>query len=200
MTHHPLIDPSRTAVLSMDMQAGIVSIYAKDQGGFLDRAASVLAKARELGARVIHIKVGFRKGLPEVSSRNALFNAVKTSEERQHLFAGEMGEIHPALGPAEDDIVITKHRISAFTGTDLEMILRANEIDTLVLFGIATSGVVLSTLVDAVDMDYRVIVIQDCCMDSEPELHHSLIEKYFTKRGTVISASEFLSPAKEGEK
>jgi nicotinamidase-related amidase len=197
MANHYVIEPSRTAVLSMDMQAGIVSIYAKDQEGFIERAASVLAKARELGARVIHIKVGFRIGLPEVSSRNALFNAVKTSEKHQRLFAGEMGEIHPALGPADDDIVITKHRISAFIGTDLDMILRANEIETLVLFGIATSGVVLSTLVDAVDMDYRVIVIKDCCTDNEPELHQCLIEKYFSKRGTVISASEFLSPAKE---
>jgi nicotinamidase-related amidase len=194
MANHPLIDPSRTAVLCMDMQAGIVSIYAKDQEGFIERAASVLAKARELGTRVIHIKVGFRKGLPEVGSRNSLFDAIKSSEKHQRLFEGEMGEVHPALGPAPDDIIITKHRVSAFEGTDLEMILRANEIDTLVLFGIATSGVVLSTLIDAVDRDYRLIVIKDCCIDSDADLHRCLIEKFFPMRGKVISASEFLAP------
>ncbi len=196
MTNEPLIDPSCSAVLSMDMQAGIVSIYGKDQEGFIDRAASVLANARERAMRVIHIKVGFRKGLPEVNPRNALFNAIKTSERHQKLFAGELSEIHPSLGPAENDIVITKHRISAFTGTDLDMILRANDIETLVLFGIATSGVVLSTLVHAIDSDYRVIVVKDCCLDSDSELHHALTEKYFPSRGKVISAGEFLADGK----
>jgi len=71
------------------------------------------------------------------------------------------------------------------------MILRANEIDTLVLFGIATSGVVLSTLVDAVDADYKVVVIKDCCADRDEELHSCLTERYFTTRGAVITADEF---------
>lgn len=56
-------------------------------------------------------------------------------------------------------IIITKRRISAFVGADLAMILRVNDIDMLVLYGIATSGVVLSTLVEAADADYRVAVI-----------------------------------------
>ncbi|MFZ0820169.1 MAG: isochorismatase family cysteine hydrolase [Candidatus Acidiferrales bacterium] len=199
MTAHSLFDPSRAAVLNMDMQAGIVSAYAKDQEGFPDRAASVLARARELGMLVIHIKVGFRKGLPEVSSRNPLFGAIKTSEKHQRLFEGDLGAIHPSLGPAPDDIVITKHRVSAFTGTDLDMILRATEIDTLVLFGIATSGVVLSTLVEAADRDYRLIVIKDCCVDLDADLHRTLIENFFPKRGKVISTSEFLAAEKLGE-
>jgi len=146
-------DPARTAVLSMDCQTGIVSIYAKDQEGFLARAASVLERARGLGMCVIHIQVGFRPGLPEVSSRNSLFAAIKNSSQHQKLFEGAPGAIHPDLGPRPQDIVITKHRVSAFCGTDLEMILRAKEIETLILFGIATSGVVLSTRVEAADAD-----------------------------------------------
>jgi len=51
------------------------------------------------------------------------------------------------------------------------MILRAKEIDTLVLFGIATSGVVLSTLLDASDADYRLIVVKDCCLDNDADVH-----------------------------
>ncbi len=199
MTNHPPIEPSRSALLSMDLQAGIVSIYAKDQEGFLDRAAAVLGKARDLGMRVIHVHVGFRKGLPEVNSRNALFSAIKTSEKHQRLFEGDLGAIHPAVAPAGDDIVVVKHRVSAFAGTDLDMILRANDIDTLVLFGIATSGVVLSTLVDAVDRDYRLIVIKDCCVDQDAELHRCLVEKFFPKRGEVISAGEFLATIRQGE-
>lgn len=187
------IHPPHTAVLSMDMQTGIVSIYAKDEVGFPERAARVLAQSRQRGIRVIHIQVGFRKNLPEVSPRNSIFAAIKSSEQHQKLFAGEAGEIHPALTPHADDIVIVKHRVSAFIGTDLDMILRANEIRTLILFGIATSGVVLSTLCTAVDLDYRVIVIKDCCVDQDAELHGALINKYFPKRGEVLTADEFIA-------
>lgn len=177
----------------MDLQSGIISIYAKDDAGFVERAASVLVKARELAMRVVHVQVGFRKNLPEVSSRNALFAAIKNSERHQRLFEGDLGAIHPSLGPTGDDIVVVKHRVSAFAGTDLDMILRANEIDTLILFGIATSGVVLSTLIDAVDKDYRIFVIKDCCVDSDAELHSALLNRFFPLRAKVISAGEFLA-------
>jgi nicotinamidase-related amidase len=141
---------------------------------------------------VFHVQVGFRPGLPEVSPRNALFAAIRTSPERQKLFQGDAGKIHPAVAPVGEDIVITKHRISAFTGTDLDMILRAQEIDTLVMFGIATSGVVLSTLLDAVDADYRVLIVQDCCADRDADVHAVLVEKFFPQRGTALTAKEFL--------
>ena len=72
------------------------------------------------------------------------------------------------------------------------MILRAKEIDTLVLFGIATSGVVLSTVLDASDADYRVIVLRDCCADQDADLHACLLDKLFPRRGTVVTAEDFL--------
>lgn len=193
MALDPALDAARTAVLSMDMQAAIVGLYsAGEEQALVGRAAGVLRRCRERGMTVIHIQVGFRPGLPEVSPRNALFASIRNSPERQKLFQGEGGKIHPALGPAEDDIVITKHRISAFTGTDLEMILRSKGIETLVLFGIATSGVVLSTLLDAADADYRVVVVGDCCADQDAEVHRVLVEKFFPRRGAVVTAAELL--------
>jgi nicotinamidase-related amidase len=193
MPGHLSIDAARTAVLSMDNQAGIVASYAKDEGTLIARGASILARARSLGMCVIHIQVGFRPGLPEVSSRNMLFGAIRDSSRHQKLFEGELAAIHPGLAPQMDDIVVTKHRVSAFHGTDLEVILRAKEIDTLVLFGIATSGVVLSTLLEASDADYRLVVIEDCCVDADAELHANLIDKVFVRRAIVLSASEFLT-------
>ena len=183
---------SRTAVLSMDMQKGIVSIYAKDQEDFPARASEVLKQARSLGMCIIHVQIGFRPGLPEVSPQNVLFHALKSSAQHQQLFVGPSGAIHPAVAPEDGDIVVTKHRVSAFTGTDLDMILRAKEIDTLVLFGIATSGVVLSSLVHASDADYNLAVIKDCCADQDPDLHSCLTDKFFPRRATVLSAAEFL--------
>jgi nicotinamidase-related amidase len=185
-------DPARSAVLSMDCQAGIVSIYVKQPEGFLGRAASVLERSRRVGMHVIHVQVGFRPKLPEVGTRNPLFAAIKNSTQHQKLFQGALGAIHPAVAPQDDDIVVTKHRVNAFIGTDLEMILRANDIDTLILFGIATSGVVLSTALHAADADYRVVVIQDCCADLDPELHTCLVDKVFPRQGSVISAGEYL--------
>jgi nicotinamidase-related amidase len=185
-------DHARSAVLSMDCQAGIVSIYVKQPAGFLGRAASVLERSRGVGMKVIHVQVGFRPKLPEVGTRNPLFTAIKNSAQHQKLFQGALGAIHPAVAPQDDDIVVTKHRVNAFIGTDLEMILRANDIDTLILFGIATSGVVLSTVLHAADADYRVVVIQDCCADLEPELHTCLVGKVFPRQGPVISAGEYL--------
>lgn len=186
------LDPARTALLSMDMQTFIVSVYVKDQDEFLARCAGVLQASRARGLAVLHVQVGFRPGLPEVSSRNQLFGAIKSSPQHQKIFEGSAGAIHPTVAPQGDDIVVIKHRVSAFAGTDLEMILGAHEIDTLVLFGIATSGVVLSTLLHASDADYRPIVIKDCCADSDLEVHACLIDKFFPRRATVVSAAEFL--------
>src|SRR5579863_9442193 len=152
------IHPEHTAVLSMDCQA-----------------ASVLAYARASHINVIHIKVGFRPGLPELSSQNQLLGPVKASSQHQSLFQEPLGNIHPALAPVGNEIVVTKHRVSAFAGTDLAMILRVLGIDTLVLYGIATSGVVLSTLLEASDADFRLAVIKDCCADLDLELHDTLI-------------------------
>ena len=186
-------DPQHTAVLSMDCQAGVVSMYTQnDQEAFLARIASVLQHARASRMMVIHIQVGFRPGLPEVSSRNPFFQSIKSSPERQKLFEAPLAAFPDAIAPKQNEVIITKHRISAFAGTDLAMILRANDIDTLLLFGIATSGVVLSTLLEAVDTDFRVEVIQDCCRDRDPSLHDCLVNKFFPTRATILTAQDFV--------
>jgi nicotinamidase-related amidase len=82
--------------------------------------------------------------------------------------------------------------VSAFAGTDLETVLRAREVDTLILFGIATSGVVLSTIRHAADADYRMIVVGDCCLDRDDEVHRCLVEKVFPRQATVVTSDEIL--------
>lgn len=185
----PMPDLTHAALLSMDLHRSIVSMYTPNDPAYIDRVAGVLAAARAGGMPVLHVRVGFRPGLPEISQRNVLFAQVKASPQWQQLFTGETGALHPAAAPHAEEIVITKHRGSAFKGTDLEMILRANDIDTLVLMGIATSGVVLATLLHAADADYRLVVVGDCCADRDPDLHAALIERYFPKMATVIDAA-----------
>jgi nicotinamidase-related amidase len=196
MTTPLSFDPGRSAVLSMDLQAGIVSVYVKDPEAFVVRAASVLQHARGLGMCVIHVQFGFRPNMPEANPRNVLMATIKSSQRHQEFFQGSSGAIHPGVAPQADDIVITKHRVSAFVGTDLDMILRAKNIDTLILFGIVTSGAVLYTLLHAADADYRLIVLKDCCVDRDEETHAFLLDKVFVRQATVASAADFLAFAK----
>ena len=184
-------DPPHTALLAMDCQTGIVSVYTTSKDDFIMRASGALTAARTAGMLIVQVQVGFRPGLPEVNSHNKLFAAVKSSKPHEEFFQGSSGAIHPALGPEPTDIIVTKHRVSAFVGTDLEMLLRANEIETIILFGIATSGVVLSTLLQASDADYRLAVIADCCADLDMELHRTLLERFFPTRAEVITTEEF---------
>ena len=117
---------------------------------------------------------------------NSIFPAIR---ETGRFIEGSAGtEVHPAVAPKPGDVVVTKHRVSAFFGTDLDMVLRANGIETLVLSGIATSGVVLSTIRHAADADYRLVVVSDCCADPDPEVHRVLTEKVFARPATVTTA------------
>jgi nicotinamidase-related amidase len=177
----------------MDLHSSIVSIYTQNDAAFTTRVAAVLGAARAHGLCIIHVQLGFRKRLPEISERNVLFAAIKSNPQWQQLFFGPGSAIHPAAAPADDEIVITKHRGSAFTGTDLEMILRAHDIETLVLLGIATSGVVLATFLQAADADYRLVIVGDCCADRDPDLHSGLIDRYFPRMATVIDAEGLCS-------
>jgi nicotinamidase-related amidase len=101
-------------------------------------------------------------------------------------------EIHPDVAPQRGDIVVTKKRISAFAGSDLDMILRAGDINNLVLTGIATSGVVLSTLRQAADLDYNLTVLADGCLDSDPEVHRVLTEKIFPRQADVMTVADWI--------
>ena len=86
-----------------------------------------------------------------------------------------------------------KHRVNAFFGTDLDMILRSRGIDTLILMGHATSGVILSTVRYAADADYQLIVIEDGCADRDSEVHTLLMEKVFPRQATVTSSKDVVA-------
>ena len=172
----------------MDYQTAIVENFCEDKDTLLERMAGLIAAARKSGTMVLYVVVGFRAGYPEVSPRNMTFSTLKQSG----MFgAGAPGtEIHKEVAPAQGEVVVTKHRVGAFLGTDLEMVLRANGIETIVLAGIATSGVVLSTLRHAADADFRIVAAADCCSDRDGEVHRVLLEKVFPRQAQVASAAD----------
>ncbi|HVY73717.1 MAG TPA: isochorismatase family cysteine hydrolase, partial [Puia sp.] len=158
----------QTALLAMDMQSAIVG-NIPNASQLIENASKAIRFARDHQIPVIYVVVGFRPGTPEISDNNKGFMAAKAR------FAGtdteQFMKIEPALAPQTGEIVVTKRRVSAFTGSDLEVVLRAGAIRHLVLMGVATSGVVLSTVREAADKDYALTVLSDCCADGDAEVH-----------------------------
>lgn len=183
-----------TALLVMDVQQGIVGRYASPDA-YLARVARAVAAARTAGIKVIYVTVSFRAGRPEISKRNKMFSAIASTG----FVSGDASTaVHPAVAPAAGEIQVTKRRVSAFAGSDLDVVLRAGNIDTLILCGIATSGVVLSTLRQAADLDYRLVVLADGCLDQDPEVHGVLTGKVFPRQADVKTVDEWLQGLAKG--
>lgn len=102
-------------------------------------------------------------------------------------------EIHPAVAPKSGETVLTKQRTGPFTTTNLNEILKKLGIDTLVLMGIATQGCVLTTVRCAADMDYKLIVVSDCCANPpSAKVHRILLEEVFPAQANVVTTQEIL--------
>ena len=178
-----------TALLIMDVQQGIVERFAGDDVADLERLATAIAVARAADVMVGYVTVAFRPGYPEVSERNKTFAAIAGTGRFTDSDPGT--RIPGAVAPAPGEVVVTKRRVSAFTGSDLDVLLRARGIDHLVLAGIATSGVVLSTLRQAADLDYRLTVLADGCLDADPEVHQVLLGKVFPRQAEITGVAEW---------
>ena len=171
-----------TALLVMDFQHGIAERYPAE---VIQRAAEAVTAARDAGIPVVFVRVAFRPGHPEISARNRTFAGLRDGAAMLEADAA----IHPALAPGPDEPVVTKRRVSAFAGSDLEVVLRALEARSLVLAGIATSGVVLSTLRQAADLDFELTVLHDACADADPEVHRVLVDKVFPRQADVVDVA-----------
>jgi nicotinamidase-related amidase len=179
------------ALLCMDYQNDIVGAYADDcQRDLLSRASATLSGARRIHLPVIYVVVRFRPGYPEISPRNKIFQGIKSGNRLRDGTAG--ADIHRQVAPQADEIIVTKRRVGAFSTTDMDTVLKSQDITHLVLMGIATSGVVLSTVRWAADADYEITVLSDCCADADEEVHRVLTQKVFPRQATVVTAAEWL--------
>jgi nicotinamidase-related amidase len=181
---------TQQALLVMDVQVGIVGRFTESDPDYLARIRSAVDHAHRVGVPVIYVVIGFRDGHPEINRGNKTFSAL--ADGTRYTTADPGAPVHPDIAPTEGDIVVTKKRVSAFAGSDLEMVLRGRGIDHLVLTGIATSGVVLSTLRQAADLDYGLTVLADCCLDGDPEVHRVLTEKVFSRQAEVATVGDWI--------
>lgn len=183
------LDPKSTVVLTLDMQHGILNTI-EGAKTCLANAVRATSSARMAGFPIVHVGIGFSPGHPEVSPRNKRFGQLR--QAGRFVRGTDDTKFHEDLY-RDGETTVTKVRISGFAGSTLAAVLRAHEAKTLVLFGVATSGIVLSTVREAADLDYELVVVSDACFDRDEDVHRVLTTKIFPTQATVVSTEEFVS-------
>jgi nicotinamidase-related amidase len=182
------LDVGRSALLLMDFQPAILG-GRPAAAPALARAVAALGLARRVNLQVVFVRVAFTpQDYGSVPDRNKIFAGIRERARSSDPAPETAQDVHPDLVRTDRDIVVTKTRVGAFSTTNLAQHLNARGIDTLILGGVSTSGVVLSTVRDAADRDYRLLVLADCCWD-EPEVHDLLIERVFPRQADVIDVA-----------
>jgi len=170
----------------MHYQTDILGLFPSVAPTLLANTRKLCDAARAKGLRVHFANLRFTVGYPEVSPLNKNGQGIR----QLGLFIDD--ETSPALGRRADEPLIIAHRASVFFGTDLEERLAAQGIDSLILVGIASTGVVLSTVAYASDADFRLYTVKDCCYDPDQVVHDHLFSTAFDSRTTVLSLAEAL--------
>ena len=185
------LNKATTALLIADFYAEMMNtIPHAVERGVVEKTRGLQQVARDAGLMVCYSATVFRPGYPEISDRNKTFSQRKASG--QPAVSDPLQVIHEAVRPIAGEVVAGKHRVNALYGTDLDLALRANNIDTIVMLGYATSGVVLSTTRYAADADYRLFIVEDCCSDSDEEVHNFLTQRIFPRQAEVVSAAQVI--------
>jgi nicotinamidase-related amidase len=185
----PTLDPRRTALLVMDYQAGILGRLPGAED-LLARAADAIAILRGQGGHVGYVRVAFEDADYDAVPAHSRFALLLATAGPAMHSDSPATAVHDTVAPEPGDIIVRKTRVGAFSTTDLDQQLRDRGIINLILAGISTSGVVLSTVRDAADRDYQVLVLADASADPEPGVHEFLTEKIFPRQAHVITIAE----------
>ena len=185
-----------SALLVLHYQLNMINKLSKeDRSKLLNNMAKVINVARKHTLPIIYVIAQFRKGYPEVSPRNPSY--YKKKENRILTEGNPEAEICSEVCPQPEELVIINKRTSAFIGNDLDIILRSMNVDTLILGGVSTLGVVESTARQATDMDYRIVVLSDCCADRIAEANEFALKWVMPRVSTVCTSDEIVSAITE---
>ncbi len=155
----------------------------------IENAATAISRARAANIPVVYVVVGFSPGYADLPAGSGLFEAVRP-DNRLELGTWAT-EVHSQLAPAQGEPVIAKRRVSPFLGTHLDLLLRNLDVNTLLLTGVTTDLVVLSTARDGHDLDYRVEVLEDATATADDELQQAAI-KLIARTATVTTVDQAL--------
>jgi nicotinamidase-related amidase len=189
----PAVDPRRTALLVMDFQPSALD-YLSHIETLLDRAAAAIGAARRCGVQIVYVRFSFDDAdYDRVPAHNMMAPLIAAAGRTRHHDSPATA-VHQAIAPEPDDIVVRKTRVGAFATTNLHEQLRQRGITTLILAGVSTGGLVLSTVRDAYDRDYQVWVLTDACADPDPETHRFLTDTIFPRQVHTLTVVELDNP------
>ncbi|MFB8031413.1 cysteine hydrolase family protein [Streptomyces sp. NPDC056004] len=191
MSTAPAIDPTNTALLVMDYQPAILAFLPedKDRNALLGRVEGAIADVRANRGTIAYVRVGFTEAdWDAIPASNRSFAPLAQHRAMHH--EEPAAAVHERLAPQDGDIIVRKVRYSGMSTTDLDQQLRERGITTLVVSGISTGGVVLSTVVEAADRDYQLYVLSDGVADPDPEVHNVLLHRVLPSRAHIIDTTE----------
>ncbi|QGP49938.1 Isochorismatase family protein YecD [Piscirickettsia salmonis] len=171
----------KTAVLVIDFINDIVHSDGKiakaafyiQQNNTLEKVNQVIHLGRDHHYPIIFVTVGFSENYIECPTASPVF---QYAPKLAALKLGEWGTAtHEALDRQADDIDVIKHRVSAFYNTKLEAVLRAQNIERLIIMGVSTDMAVQLTAREAHDRDYEVIIVEDACATADANLHQMTV-------------------------
>lgn len=189
-------DPNQTTLLLLHLQVGILR-RLPTASPVIENAASAITIACRRGAQVAYIRVALDEedleAIPKHGS--ASFVNVKNSKESSAMMHPDAPstQIHPKLAPKYGDVVYRKIRTGPFmTGPSKALLndFAAQVIENIIIGGVSTSSAVLSAVKQLSDLDFHLVVLEDCCADLDDELHNVLCEKVLPKQAKVIITSE----------
>ena len=186
----PNVDAAQTALVLMDFQPAVLGTVAESEtAALLANAEKALMWARPAGLTVAHVRVAFQDAdYRAIPQRNRAFAPLRGGGMMAD--GSPECEIIESLRPQGDEIVVRKTRFGSFSTTNLSSRLLEAGIESLILAGISTSGVVLSTVRDAADQDFQIYVLADACADGNPHVHSLLTEAVFPHQAYVISTAQ----------
>ena len=132
-----------------------------------------IKKARENNILIVHVRVGFSEDYIEQPKSSPLFG--KAHEFQALKLNSWATEFHEQIDVNENDIILTKHRVNAFYATPLDLILKNNKIESILVAGVATDLAVSNFVRDAHDRDYNVTILADCCAAANNEDHETAL-------------------------
>ena len=206
-----LVDPASTAVLTMELQRGVVGPGAMMQAlaeqvaaaGTVHAAAAVCAAARHVGARVVHCVVQTRAdGAGGAVNCRILGLADKLRREQgiAPTLAGSDGaRLMPELGEDPRDLVAVRgHGLTPFTSTSLDQTLRNLGVTTVVATGVSVNVGVMGLCLSAVDLGYQVVLVRDAVAGVPADYSESVIEHSLAMVATVVTSAELLEAWERG--
>jgi len=197
-----IADPSTSALLVLHYQNGIVhpdGVFAfsgtaaqVEKHKTLEKTAGVLEAVRARGMMVIYVNIAYRPGFPEL--KKPTYPLIESIQERNAFLRGSRdADLPEEIEAQPSDIIVINFDSSAFSHTDLDCILRANDIKQLFLAGVATNWVVESTTRYGAELGYDMHVLEDCCQAFSDELHTFAIEQTLPFYATIMQSIDFLA-------